>query len=89
MSIWSTVNKGLDVLRVCTAALELISDLVKKKPNLDTLDVIGKIADQVKDVMSGKLDPAKAKLDLEKMRADLAHNNADVDEHINEKFSTD
>lgn len=86
MSLWSKVKNGLDMAQVCTMAIELIGDLVKKKPSLETLDVVGKIVDQVKDVISGKSDAAATKARFEGMRDDLASNNKDIDEDIDAKF---
>lgn len=93
MSLWSTVNKGLDMARVCTTAIEVIAGLVKQRSAIKTLedalnhlDMVGTIADRVRDVLSGKEDPAKARADFEAMKASVVGNNADIDADIDEKF---
>lgn len=87
-SLWGKLRTGLDMAQVCITAIEVIGDMVKNKPSLDTLDLIGGIVDQVKDVLAGKLDPSKVNVELKKMREDIATNNADVDAKIDEKFGT-
>lgn len=93
MSLWSTVNRGLDIARVCTTAIEVIGGLVKKRgaiksleDALNQLDLVGTIVERVRDVVSGKEDPAKARAEFEEMKADLAKNNADVDDAIDDMF---
>lgn len=88
MSLWNKLRSGLDMAQVAITGIEVIADLVKskKRPSIDTLELIGNVVDNVKDALSGKVDPAKVRAGLEAMRADIAKNNADIDQTIDDKF---
>lgn len=85
---WNTVKKGIELAEVAATAIELIRDIVKKRPGNaeDLLALIGSIVTNVHEAMAGNISPQAAREAFSKMKSDIADNNADVDAAADEKF---
>lgn len=91
MSLWSTINNGLDVAKVCMSGLELIQEIIKKRPGTDTemLKLIGTIVGNLRDAVSGSKKPIDVMSDITKLRNDISANNAAADAAVDDKFPKD